>query len=96
MNRLQINLLISKIFKILPLKEQGNPKLPEYIDSVSIQLKGALETCMDLADNVQYNRKYIEVLNTINYLKHNDFSVKQCKREIFKCLSILDSIRENL
>ena len=89
MNTSQLRHLISKIFKILALKEDDNDNLVDYIDSVSIQLEGAKITSKFLND---YDRKYYEVTNTINYLKTHDFTVKQCKREVFKCISILDSI----
>ena len=50
MNTSQLRHLISKIFKILPLKEDDNDNLVDYIDSVSIQLEGAKITSKFLND----------------------------------------------
>lgn len=76
------------IFKILPLKEESNNGLIDYIDSVSIQLNGAIHTYPFLSEDIDY----LTVVNIVNYLKNNDFSIKQCKREVFKCLDILNKI----
>ncbi|MCR1960211.1 hypothetical protein CWE04_11810 [Thomasclavelia cocleata] len=96
MNKLQIEHLISKIYKILPLKESDNASLYEYLDSLVIQLEGARKTCTDFTTNNLYSRKYIEIINTVNYLKDNTFTTKQCKREVFKCISLLNSIMNEL
>lgn len=96
MNKLQLEHLISKIYKILPLKESDNTSLYEYLDSVAIQLEGARKTCIEFTTNDLYSRKYIEIINTINYLKDNTFTTKQCKREVFKCISLLSGIINEL
>ena len=80
----------NEIFKILPLKEETNAGLYDYIDSVSVQLNGALYTYPFLSEDSDY----VAVLNIINYLKRNKFNVKQCKREVFKCLEILNKVYE--
>ena len=53
--------IIGKIYKVLPLKEEGNSYLPEYLDSLLVQLKGALVTYPGLSSNV----RYITVINCI-------------------------------
>lgn len=78
------------IFKILPLKEESNSGLSDYIDSVSVQLNGAIHTYPFLSEDIDY----LTVINVINYLKNNDFSTKQCKREVFKCLDVLTKIAD--
>ena len=78
------------IFKILPLKEESNSGLSDYIDSVSVQLNGAIHTYPFLSEDTDY----LTVINVINYLKNNDFSTKQCKREVFKCLDVLTKIAD--
>ena len=84
-----INNLSKSIFKILPLKEEGNKGVDEYIESLLIQMNGALITYPAL----KHNENYISILNIINYFSNNEFSIKQCKREVFKCLNILDTIK---
>lgn len=83
-----LNYLIDCIFKILPLKEEENIGLTEYIDSVIIQFIGAKDVYVDLYNN----QKYMSILNILYYLKNNEFTSKQCKREVFKCINILKCI----
>lgn len=83
-----LNYMINCIFKILPLKEEDNKGLKEYLDSVLIQVLGSIETYPELSDN----QKYVSIINTLYYLKNNDFTTKQCKRETFKCINILQEM----
>lgn len=87
-----LNGLTGSVYKILPLKEDENPFLSEYLDSLVIQLKGAEETYPELSSNV----KYIYIVNIIQYFCNNPFTVKQCKREVFKCIRNIDRIQEEV
>jgi len=95
MTNAQIKHLINKIFKILPLAEEKNENVKEYIDSVLIQLKGASETSKDFFEIPENKEKLIDILNSINYLKTNDFTISECKREVFKCIGTLSHIQED-
>jgi len=83
-----LNYLIDSVFKILPLKEEENIGLNEYIDSLIIQVIGAKANYGDL----NKNQKFMSILNILYYFKNNDFTIKQCKREVFKCIDILKHI----
>ncbi len=80
--------MIGNIFKILPLYDENNMGLQSHIDSVAIQLIGALDTFQDL----KTNQKYISIINSINFLRKNDYTKKQCKREVLRCTNILESM----
>ena len=80
--------LKDRIFKILPLKEEGNSYLMEYIDSLIIEMMGGYVTFPEL----QSNMEYLRVINTLQYMLHNDISVVKCKREIFKSIRCLNNI----
>ena len=82
--------LINCIYKILPLKEEGNDGLDDYVDSVLIQLYGSLNTYPDL----NYNQQFISIINTLQYFRNNEYTVKQCKRETFRCINILQNMIE--
>lgn len=84
--------IIGGIYKILPLKEESNPYLAEYLDSFLIQLNGAIKTYPTLSSN----SKYIAVVNTIQYFCYNDFTEKQCKREVFKCIENIKKIQKEV
>lgn len=75
--------LTNKIFKILPLKEQNNDFLFSYLNSLQIELIGALITFPKLKNN----SNYLSIINATNFLGDNTFSNQQCKREVFKIIN---------
>jgi hypothetical protein len=84
--------LIGSIYKILPLKEENNSYLDDYLDSLAIQLTGALETYPELSTNT----KYISIVNSIQFFRKNEFSLKQCRREVFKCIESVKKIQKEV
>lgn len=81
-----------RVFKILAIKERElcgqDAYLAEYVDSLAVDLFGALETFPALgADD-----DYIVVTNIVNYLRKNDAPLKSVKREVFKALRLLNRI----
>jgi hypothetical protein len=87
-----LNNIVGCVYKILPLKEEQNSYLSEYLDSLLIQLKGALVTYPELSSNI----KYIAVINSIQYFSGNNFSTRQCKREVFKCIDNITKIQSEV
>lgn len=85
-----LNDIIGKIYKVLPLKEEGNSYLSEYLDSLLIQLKGAETTYLLLSSNP----RYISIVNCIQYFCDNDFTSRQCKREVFRCIESIKQIQK--
>jgi hypothetical protein len=82
--------LINKTYKILPLKEEKSDTLKSYLESYQRELIGN----MDLVALLVKEPKFITVLNTIQYLISEEYSDKVCKREVFKCIRILEEINE--
>lgn len=80
--------MVGKIFKILPLKEENNVGFNDYVDSILVQLIGATNTFDELSNN----QNFLMIINIIQYINNNECSIKQCKREIFKCLEIIQKI----
>jgi len=78
-----LNSLTNKIFKILPLKEQNNDFLFSHLNSLQIELIGALVTFPELKNS----SNYLSIINVINFLGDNSFSKQQCKREVFKIVN---------
>lgn len=87
-----LNNIIGSIYKVLPLKEEKNDYLSDYIDGLLIQLKGASFTYPVLSSN----SKYISVINSIQYFYNNDFTDIQCKREVFKCIDYINKIQSEV
>lgn len=80
--------MTGKVYKILPLKESDNVGLKRYLDSVAIQFIGAADTF----EVLKTDQRYVEVINTISFFRHNDFTVDQCRREVFKTIETLKKI----
>ena len=80
--------LINKTYKILPLKEEKSETLKSYLESFQRELIGN----MDLVNILVDEPKFITVLNTMQFLISEEYSDKICKREVFKCIRILEDI----
>jgi len=78
--------LIDKTYKILPLKEEGAETLTSYLESFLCELLGNKGLNICLCDDP----KYITVINTIQYLITENYSIATCKKEVFKCIHILE------
>lgn len=82
--------LINKTYKILPLKEENSETLNAYLESYLRELIGN----KDLVSVLVNEPKFITVLNTIQFLISEDYDNKVCKKEVFKCIRILEEINE--
>lgn len=82
--------LINKTYKILPLKEERSETLKSYLESYLRELIGN-QKLISLLTN---EPKFITVLNTMQYLISEDYSDKVCKKEVFKCIHILEEINK--
>ena len=84
------NFLINKTYKILPLKEEKSDTLKSYLESYQRELIGNMDLIPLLVDEP----KFITLLNTMQFLISEEYSDKVCKREVFKCIRILEEINE--
>ena len=84
------NFLINKTYKILPLKEEKSDTLKSYLESYQRELIGNMNLIPLLVDEP----KFITLLNTMQFLIAEEYSDKVCKREVFKCIRILEEINE--
>lgn len=80
--------LINKTYKILPLKEEKSKTLKSYLESLLRELLGNKELVTILVEEPQF----ITVLNTMQFLISEEYTVKVCKKEVFKCIRILEEI----
>lgn len=84
-------LLIGRTFKILPLKEESSHTLKSYIDSYLIEIIGNKYLNPTLFDE---NPQLISVLSTVSFLSNEEYDVSTCKKEVFKCIRILEDVRD--
>lgn len=82
--------LINKTYKILPLKEENSKTLQSYLESYLRELIGNKELVSILVDEP----KFISIMNILQFLISEEYSVKVCKKEVFKCIQILEEINK--
>ncbi len=82
--------LINKTYKILTLKEEGSDTLKSYLESYLRELVGNKDLIRILVDEPQF----ITILNTMEFLISEEYTTKICKKEVFKCIHLLESINE--
>lgn len=80
--------LINKTYKILPMKEENSQTLNSYLESYLRELVGNQELVKLLIDEPNF----ITILNTLQFLSSENYSVKTCKKEVFKCIRLLEDI----
>ena len=82
--------LVNRFFKILPIKESGEPSLNEFMSSLQAELIG----CRDLMEDLHHDAMYMSLLSVLQYLIDNDCDVKVVKREVFKSISLLKKLKQ--
>ena len=84
--------LIDKVFKILPMKEEQCDTLPSYLRSLESELVGCYKLWDELADEPQF----LALINVVNYLAVEEYDVAVCKREVFKAIHLVESVKKNI
>ena len=81
--------LINQFFKILPIKESGEPSLNEFMKSLQAELLGFKGLMIALENDSMY----LSLLSILQYLIDNDCEIPIVKREVFKAISICKKLR---
>lgn len=88
--------LVNRVYKILVLYEDSNDGINKYMDSLLIELGGMHAISEDIAEN----SKYISIVMTLAsiqvLIKNNDIEHSSVKSEIFKCISLVKKVKEEL
>lgn len=88
-----LELITDQVFKILPVREEHECELSvwqEYIDSLLVQLKGSFIVHPVLKKEPEY----IAVVSIVAYLSHNELSVDEVRREVFKMCRMLNQLEK--
>ena len=81
-----IGQLVNGVFKILPLKEENADTLQDYIESLQREMMGF---------SLLYREpRLLKIISTLEYLAREEYDHAVCKREVFKCIHILDNISD--
>lgn len=77
--------LVDHFFKILPMREQEEPTLPVYIESLQMELLGGQSLILSLTNCPEY----MTLINILQFLRDNPAcSIRKVKREVFRAISI--------
>lgn len=76
--------LIGRFYKILPLKEDGEPSLVKYMESLQREMLG----CKWLLPVIEYDELYLGLISTLQYLIDVDCEVDIVKSEVFKAIGV--------
>lgn len=85
---LYLNTMIGSVYKILPMYDNNDSTLTDYLDSLYVQLVGGAECYEELKGN----QRYYSIVNIIQYFRKNEYDKKTCKREVLKCTNILQKL----
>lgn len=88
------DLLVSKFFKILPMKEVSESTLSVYIDSLCIELSGG-QAAESLFGFIRNDAAYITLISIAFAIKSNpEMDLKTVRREVFHAISICNQLKE--
>lgn len=76
--------VVNGIFKILPLKEEESSTLKEYIESLQRELFGL--------NLLHEDSRLMKVISTLEYLANEEYTHAVCKKEVFKCIHIIQGM----
>lgn len=82
--------LIGQFYKILPIKESGEPSLGKYMDSLQREMIG----CKDLIVALNNDELYLSLLAILQYLIENDCDTGIVKTEVFKAINICKKLQK--
>lgn len=82
--------LIDSVFAILPLYEEGNKYLPEYIESVYFKVSNVKEIVQHL-DNGAWYVETLAVLNGLIKECEKDNNKKFIKKTVFGTIDIIEN-----
>lgn len=76
--------LIGQFYKILPIKESGEPSLCKYMESLQRELLG----CNDLIVALNHDELFLSLLSILQYQIENDCDIDTVKTDVFKAISL--------
>lgn len=83
-----LDFLVGRVWKILPMREEENKHLQEYMEGLQRELIGS----MNLIDDLKYDGYFITLLNKIEFLINEDYTHDVCRKEVFESIDIIEKL----
>ena len=83
---------VNQFYKILPIKESGEPTLNQYIKSLQREMLG----CQALIVALDNDAQYLSLLSILQYMIDNDCDVATVKSDVFRAINILKRMQARL
>lgn len=81
--------LVNQFFKILPIRENEEPSLNEYMKNLQVELIGAKGLIVLLKNDGQY----VKLLAILQYMIDNDCDVPTTRSQVFKAINICNKLK---
>lgn len=82
--------LIGQFYKILPIKESGEPSLDKYMESLQREMIG----CQSLILALNNDELFLSLLAVLQYMIKNDCDINTIKCEVFKAINICKKLQK--
>ena len=81
--------LIGRVWKILPMTEEENIHLKDYMESLQRELIGN----MNLVESLKYDGYFITLLNKIEFLINEECEHQVLRKEVFECVDLINKLQ---
>jgi len=88
----KLNALVNQFYKILPIKESGEPSLLQYMKSLQREMLG----CKSLILALENDAQYLTLLSILQYMIDHDCDVATVKSDVFKAIGIIKRMQTKL
>ena len=85
-----VKALTGQFYKILPIKESGEPTLCKYMESFQRELIG----CKDLIAAFETDELFLSLISILQYLIEAETDVATVKSEVFKAIRICEKLQK--
>ena len=76
---------VNQFYKILPIKESGEPTLVQYMKSLQREMLG----CQALMTALENDAQYLSLLSILQYMIDHECDVATVKSDVFRAINIL-------
>ena len=90
MIRDRLAVMVNQFYKILPIKEESESTLTQYMKSLQRELLG----CKALMTALDNDSQYLSLLSILQYLIENDCDVATVRSDVFKAISIVKKLQK--